>query len=123
MNVMPIGVFKTLVLRNTLTKESSELTTFQTFYTRYRYLRMPFGICSSQEVFQKRMEGILGEIPSVHIIFDDILSAESKIQEHYEMLRGTLITDRVNGTKYNPRKLQRCFKEVKIFGELLTKRA
>ena len=33
-----------------LSKESSSLTTFQTPYGRYRYLRMPFGICSAQEV-------------------------------------------------------------------------
>ena len=33
-----------------LSKESSILTTFQTPYGRYRYLRMPFGICSAQEV-------------------------------------------------------------------------
>ena len=33
-----------------LSKESSILTTFQTPYGRYRYLRMPFAICSAQEV-------------------------------------------------------------------------
>ena len=33
-----------------LSKESSILTTFQTPYGRYHYLRMPFGICSAQEV-------------------------------------------------------------------------
>ena len=33
-----------------LSKESSILTTFQTPYGRYRYLRMPFGIGSAQEV-------------------------------------------------------------------------
>ena len=38
-----------------LSKESSILTTFQTPYSRYRYLRMPFGICSAQEVFQRKM--------------------------------------------------------------------
>ena len=33
-----------------LSKESSILTTFQIPYGRYRYLRIPFGICSAQEV-------------------------------------------------------------------------
>ena len=33
-----------------LSKESSILTTFQTPYGRYRYLRMPFGNFSAQEV-------------------------------------------------------------------------
>ena len=37
-----------------LSEESSYITAFQTPYGQYRYLRMPFGICSAQEVFQKK---------------------------------------------------------------------
>ena len=42
-----------------LSKESSSLTKFQTPYSRYRYLRMPFGICSAQEVFQRKMDRMI----------------------------------------------------------------
>ena len=34
-----------------LTEESSHLTTFNTPFGRYRWLRMPFGICSGSEEF------------------------------------------------------------------------
>jgi hypothetical protein len=104
-----------------LSEESSYLTTFQTPYGRYRYLRMPFGICSAQEVFQKKMDRIFEGIPGVHIIVDDILVAGSTIKEHDERLLATLVRARENGIKFNPKKLQRCSSEVKFFGEMLTK--
>ena len=104
-----------------LSRESSILTTFQTPYRRYRYLRMPFGICSAQEVFQKKMDRIFEGLPGVHIIVDDILVAGSTVEEHDGRLRATLATARKNGIKFNPKKIQRCSTEVKFVGEMLTK--
>ena len=104
-----------------LSKESSILTTFQTPYGRYRYLRMPFGICSAQEVFQKKMDRIFERPPGVHIIVDDILVAGSTVEEHDGWLRATLDTARKNGVKFNPKKIQRYSTEGKFFGEMLTK--
>ena len=43
-----------------LSKQASILTTFQTPFGRFCYLRMPFGICSAQEVFQNRMDRVFG---------------------------------------------------------------
>ena len=65
-----------------LSRESSLLTTFQTPFGRFCYLRMPFGICSAQEVFQKRMDRVFGELRGVHVIVDDILVTGSTIEEH-----------------------------------------
>ena len=38
-----------------LTENASMLTTFITPYGRYRWLRMPFGISSASEEYQRRM--------------------------------------------------------------------
>lgn len=38
-----------------LTDKSSYLTTFNSPFGRYRWLRMPFGISSASEEFQRRM--------------------------------------------------------------------
>ena len=47
-----------------LDQESSFLTTFNTPFGRYRYLRLPMGIRSSQDIFQRKvdemLEGLLG---------------------------------------------------------------
>ena len=39
-----------------LDEESSKLTTFWTPLGRYRYLRMPFGISLSREVFESKLQ-------------------------------------------------------------------
>ena len=56
-----------------LDKSSSYLTTFWTPFGRYRYLRMPFGISSAPEEYQRRMHNILQGLPGVEVIADDIL--------------------------------------------------
>ena len=43
----------------TLDNESSLLTTFNTPYGRYRWLRMPMGISSAPEEFQRRLDQAL----------------------------------------------------------------
>ena len=104
-----------------LSKEASILTTFQTPFGRFCYLRMPFGICSAQEVFQNRMDRVFGELPGVHVIVDDILVSGSTREDHDERLRAALTAARRNGVKFNPKKIQKCSSEVKFFGELITK--
>ena len=42
-----------------LTEDSSYLTTFATPFGRYRFLRLPFGICSAPEVYQQMMSSCL----------------------------------------------------------------
>jgi len=50
---------------------SSYLTTFWTLFGRYRYLRMPFGISSAPEEFQRRMHAIVQGLHGVEVIADD----------------------------------------------------
>jgi len=49
------------------------LTTFNTPFGRYRYLRMPFGICSASEEFQIRITECLEGLEGVALVADDIL--------------------------------------------------
>ena len=42
-----------------LDEHSSFLTTFHTPFSRYRWRRMPFGICSAPEVFQRHMHELI----------------------------------------------------------------
>ena len=48
-----------------LSEESQLLTTFNSPFGRYCFQRMPFGIRSAQEVFQKQMSQLLGDLPGV----------------------------------------------------------
>ena len=64
-------------LQINLTEESRHLTTFITPFGRYLFNRLPFGICSTSEFFQKRMSELLGDLPGVLCHMDDILHVVS----------------------------------------------
>ena len=71
-------VFTTVDLRSgfwhcVLDDESSMLTTFNTPYGRYRWLRLPFGLSVSPEIFQKRVVQTLEGLDGVLNNADDIL--------------------------------------------------
>ena len=64
-----------------LDEQSSLLTTFNTPFGRYRFTRMPFGIHSAQEVFQKTMDVAFGGINGCKSIIDDMLGWGSSKEE------------------------------------------
>jgi len=51
-------------------KESSDYCTFNTPFGRYKFNRLPFGISSAPEIFQKKNTEIFGGIPGVDIYFE-----------------------------------------------------
>ena len=52
---------------------SSLLTTFNTPWGKYRWLKMPFGLKVSGDVFQERLDRVLRLVPAVLRIADDIV--------------------------------------------------
>ena len=65
-----------------LAKESAKLTTFITPYGRFYFNRLPFGISSAPEHFQKRMSEILDGLDGVLCQADDILVHATTQGEH-----------------------------------------
>ena len=64
-----------------LDKKSSLLTTFNTPFGRYRFLKMPYGINSGSEVFQRAMEELMENYPC-KIIVDDIIVFGKDMADH-----------------------------------------
>ena len=58
-----------------LDTESSYKTTFNTPFGRYRCNRMPFGISSAPEVWQRTMHEFVEDLNGVEVIADDFLIA------------------------------------------------
>ncbi|UYV81857.1 hypothetical protein LAZ67_20002706, partial [Cordylochernes scorpioides] len=56
-----------------LSEESSNLTTFWTPFGRYKFLRMPFGLKTASEEYQRRLYEIFQGLEGIEIIADDIL--------------------------------------------------
>ncbi|CAM1322183.1 Uncharacterised protein r2_g3063 [Pycnogonum litorale] len=69
-----------------LAEKSQELTTFITPYGRFCYKRLPFGISSGPEVFQREMCHLLAGIPGVICDIDDVLVSGKDRVEHDQRL-------------------------------------
>ncbi|GBM79518.1 Transposon Ty3-G Gag-Pol polyprotein [Araneus ventricosus] len=65
-----------------LYKKSSYLTTFITPFGKFRFQRLPFGISSAPEHFQRRMFQMIEGIPGTIRHMDDILIWGSTQAEH-----------------------------------------
>ncbi|XP_046544509.1 uncharacterized protein K02A2.6-like [Haliotis rubra] len=103
-----------------LTEESSMLTTFNTPYGRYRFTRMPFGLHSAQDVFQKRVDETYEGLDGVDAIADDILIYGRTLEEHNTHLRAALQRSRERGVKLNKDKCVIGVNEVTYFGHKFT---
>ena len=64
-------------------EESSKLLAFNTSFGRYKYKRLPFGILSASEVFQKKISQIIEGISSCVKVQDDIIVRGKTKHEHY----------------------------------------
>ena len=73
-----------------LTPESARLTTSTTPFGRFCYTRLPMGLNSASEVFQKRMCHLLDGIEGVLCLIDDILIFVKNKSEHDERLNAIL---------------------------------
>ncbi|XP_033759886.1 uncharacterized protein K02A2.6-like [Pecten maximus] len=73
-----------------LDHKSSLLTTFNTPYGRYCFLRMPFGIRSAQDEFQRVIDESFEGLRGVSTIVDDILVYGKTRHEHDSNLRAVL---------------------------------
>ena len=65
-----------------LDTESSYKTTFNTPFGRYRWKRMPFGISSAPEVWQRTMHEFVEDLEGVEVIADDFLIAGFGSTDH-----------------------------------------
>ena len=114
-------VFSVLDVRNgfwhvKLDESSSLLTTFHTPFGCYRWKRMPFGISSAPEVFQRRMHELIDDFVAVGC--GEIL--EKAIQDHDTNL-GTLIERcEQRGITLNADKIKFRQQEVPFIGHFAT---
>ena len=94
-NLKGKAVFSTLDLKDRywqveLDAQSSFLCIFNTPFGRYRFTRMPFGLKSAAEVFQKKNKANFESISGVYIVADDIIIAAPTVEEHDKILKQVL---------------------------------
>jgi len=110
-----------------LDRESSFLTTFNSPFGRYRFLRLPFGICSAPEIFQRTMHQLIEGLNGVEVIADDFIilgvgdTMDGAMKNHDENLHAFLGRCKETGLHLNTGKLQLRKTEVPFIGHLATR--
>ena len=89
-----------------LAKESRELTTFITPFGCYCFNKLPFGISSAPEHFQKKMSNILEGLAGVLCLMDDILIFGKDQKEHDVRLTAALERIQAAGITLNKDKCE-----------------
>lgn len=103
-----------------LHKDSTHLTTFNTSFGRYKFLRLPFGITSASEVFHKRMFEHFDDLMGVCLFVDDLLVYGRSKQEHDYRLMKVLERCREINLKLNINKCKFGLNEIKYLGHIIT---
>jgi transposase InsO family protein len=103
-----------------LSEASSYLTTFNTPFGRYRFTRLPFGLVSAQDEFQRKMDEVFEGLPGVTPLVDDVIVSGRTKAEHDSNLRAALDRGHQKNLRFNPEKLEVGVQEVSYFGHLLT---
>ena len=103
-----------------LDEDSSRRTTFSTPFGRYRFLRMPFGLSTASEVFQRAMEELFAGYPCA-IVVDDLLVWGKDDAEHDANLNKVLQRVREVHMKLNNKKCRFKMDRVSYVGHEFTK--
>jgi hypothetical protein len=101
-----------------LDEKSSFLTTFNTPFGRYRYLRMPFGLRMSQDVFQRKIDEVYGPCNGAIGIADDVTVHGKGDAEHDLRLHETMERTRQANMCLNYDKVTVKQPSIKFFGNV-----
>lgn len=104
-----------------VSEESSKLLTFNSPYGRYKFLRMPFGISSASEVWERTATDMFADIEGVEIVRDDILVTGSDQEEHDKILKQVLDRALERGLGLNRAKCKIAVDSVVYQGHIFSK--
>ena len=103
-----------------LSNQSSFLTTFNMPFGRYSYLRLVFGLKSSQDEFQRKIDECLEGLPGVVAIIDNILAYGKTCEENDQNLCKIIKCSLEKGIRFIEDTLVVGVQQVKYFGHILT---
>ena len=104
-----------------LEENSARLTTFITPLGRYCFRRLPFGITSAPEIFQRKMSELLQGHDGTVVYMDDILISGETQEIHDQRLKRVMETIRAAGLRLNKDKCRLSRPELNFLGQVVTK--
>ena len=103
-----------------LSQSSQLLTTFITPFGRYAYQRLPFGISSGPELFQREMSRILEGLEGVVCLMDDVVIFGRSQDEHDKRLRTALDALVLSGITLNRAKCVFNKSQIEFIGQVVS---
>ncbi|XP_064468401.1 uncharacterized protein K02A2.6-like [Ornithodoros turicata] len=103
-----------------LARESQEYTTFLTPFGRFQFQRLPFGISTAPEFFQREMHRILEGLEGQACLQDDIIVFGRTKDEHDQNLQRVLSRLQNAGITLNTKKCAFSRNEVKFLGHIVS---
>jgi len=102
---------------------SRDLTTIVTEFGKYRYKRLPMGLSCAPDMFQSKINELLGDLDSVQAYIDDvlILTKDASFEKHLEQVRVVLSHMQKAGLRINADKSSFGINEVEYLGYIITK--
>ena len=73
-----------------LDPSSAKLCTFNTPFRHYKFKRLPFGLSSSQDIFQRIMSDMFRDIDGCEVVIDDLLIWGETDEQHDKRLKQVL---------------------------------
>ena len=118
-------LFSTLDLRKAywqvrLSEKSREITSFMAAGKVYQFKRLPFGLASAPEAYQRVMCIVCEGLAGVLNYFDDVVVYGSTPEEHWKNLRAMLDTLRAYGLRLNAKKCVIGVSELKFLGHIIS---
>lgn len=104
-----------------LDKDSQLLTAFNSPFGRFCFKRLPFGLKTSQDVFQRAMDKILDGLPGIVTIADDIVVYGKNVKEHDENLHRLMQRAQEKGLVFNSSKCKIKEESIPFFGHVYSR--
>ena len=104
-----------------LTEQSKLLTTFITPFGHYCFNKLPFGITSAPEFFQKQMSVILAGLEGVLCLMDDILVFGKDSAAHDKRFYMAMNQIQQAGVTLNAEKCEFWIDKFTFFGHVISK--
>lgn len=102
-----------------LSESSQHFTVINTHRGLMKYNRLVYGLSSSPGIFQKLMENMLKNVPSVMVFYDDILIKSRDLESHLQSINQVLSILGNNGMKIKKSKCEFLSTEVKYLGFII----
>ena len=105
-----------------LSPDTKDITTIVTEFGKFRYNKLPMGMIASSDIFQAKINELLGDIEGVKSYLDDVLILnKGSFKDHIEQLRECFRRIQNAGLKVNAKKCSFGLQEIPYLGYVISR--